>query len=136
MICSTICSERSSSYGPGVAETKTICPVLSRNSSQFSGRLSNALGSRKPNSTSVVLPERTPIKVARVILDAGGVPQLPHHLQVVHRPLAQAVSLEDLALALQLRIALLELRLDVLYGDRELVFVGDEVGRRIDGEHL
>ncbi len=45
---------------PGVAETKTICGTLARNSSKRSGRLSSAEGSRKPKSTSVCLRERSP----------------------------------------------------------------------------
>jgi hypothetical protein len=44
----------------GVAETNTICGVCARNSSNVCGRLSSALGSRKPNSTSVFLRERSP----------------------------------------------------------------------------
>ena len=47
-ICSTSVCECSRSYRPGVAETKTICGVIERNSSNVCGRLSIALGSRKP----------------------------------------------------------------------------------------
>ena len=48
------------SYGPGVAETNTICGTFARNSSKRSGRLSSADGSRKPKSTSVCLRDRSP----------------------------------------------------------------------------
>ena len=40
--------------------TKIICGVRSMNSAKFSGRLSNADGSRKPCSTSVSFRERSP----------------------------------------------------------------------------
>src|SRR5207237_8395 len=46
--CSAIRVDCRSSYGPGVAETKTICGTFSRYSSKRSGRLSSADGSRKP----------------------------------------------------------------------------------------
>ena len=47
-ICSTIFDEWLRSNSPGVAETNTICGTLVRNSSNVCGRLSIALGSRKP----------------------------------------------------------------------------------------
>ncbi len=49
MICSTTTPWlRSISQSPGVAETKTACPMRPRNSSKLSGRLSRAEGRRKP----------------------------------------------------------------------------------------
>ena len=48
MICSTMPSAMPISYRPGVADRYTLCPIRSLNSSQRSGRLSMALGSRKP----------------------------------------------------------------------------------------
>ena len=36
------------SKSPGVAETKTVVPIMERNSSNFNGRLSNAEGKRNP----------------------------------------------------------------------------------------
>jgi excinuclease ABC subunit B len=59
-ICSTIREEWLRSKSLGVADTNTICGVCSRNSSKVWGRLSSALGSRKPKSTSVFLRERSP----------------------------------------------------------------------------
>ena len=59
-ICSTMASDTRSSYGPGVADMKTTCCTRSVNSSNRSGRLSMALGSRNPNSTRVDLRERSP----------------------------------------------------------------------------
>ena len=59
-ICSTIAAECSRSYSPGVADTNTICGVIERNSWKVCGRLSIALGSRNPKSTSVDLRERSP----------------------------------------------------------------------------
>jgi hypothetical protein len=47
-ICSTILPEWLRSKSPGVAETNRICGVIERNSSNVCGRLSIALGSRKP----------------------------------------------------------------------------------------
>jgi hypothetical protein len=47
-ICSTIRAAWVRSYAPGVAETNTIWGVIDRNSSNVCGRLSMALGSRKP----------------------------------------------------------------------------------------
>ncbi len=48
------------SWSAGVADTYTVCPVSRVNSSNVSGRLSNADGSRKPYSTSASLRERSP----------------------------------------------------------------------------
>ena len=59
-ICSTIRFAVPRSNSPGVAESITSWPTLGRNSSNFSGRLSSAEGSRKPKSTSVCLRERSP----------------------------------------------------------------------------
>ena len=49
-----------SSYGPGVADRYTVCPIRSANSSQVSGRLSIADGSRNPKSTRLRLREMSP----------------------------------------------------------------------------
>ncbi len=49
MICSTTTPcDLESSYGPGVADTKTTCPTRASHSSKFNGRLSSADGRRKP----------------------------------------------------------------------------------------
>ena len=48
MICSAMLTLFSSSNWPGVALTKMSCGTFSRNSSKRSGRLSRALGRRKP----------------------------------------------------------------------------------------
>ena len=48
MICSAMLTLLASSNSPGVALTKMSCGTLSRNSSNRSGRLSSALGRRKP----------------------------------------------------------------------------------------
>lgn len=66
MICSTTLSVMPSSYLPGVADRKTFCPTRSRNSSHFSGRLSIALGSRKPCSTRVRFREASPSYIAPI----------------------------------------------------------------------
>ena len=54
-----------------------------------------------------------PRQVARVVLDAGAVAELAHHLEVERRPLAEPGALEDAALGLELADALLHLGLDV-----------------------
>ena len=59
--CSTTAPACCCSYGPGVAETNTAWRILPSNSSNLSGRLSSALGRRKPYSTSVVLRARSPL---------------------------------------------------------------------------
>src|SRR5215203_1971857 len=74
--------------------------------------------------------------MARVVLDARGVAELAHHLQVVLGALLEAVSFQDLALAFQFAQPFLELRLYVLDGGREPVFARDEVGRGVDGQDL
>ena len=58
--CSVTVVETRFSNGPGVADTYSVCGVLSRNSSNVNGRLSSALGSRNPCSTSVALRARSP----------------------------------------------------------------------------
>jgi hypothetical protein len=52
---------------------------------------------------------RTPVEVTRVVLDARGVAEFAHHLQVVLGALLEPVRLEDLALALQLSQTLFQL---------------------------
>ena len=59
--CSATTAERSSSNGPGVAEAKTVWPVICSNSAKLCGRLSSAEGRRKPKSTSTCLRARSPL---------------------------------------------------------------------------
>src|SRR5690606_2483637 len=59
-------SDSRSSYGPGVADTKIARGERASHSSNLSGRLSSADGSRKPNSTSVSLRERSPLYMAPI----------------------------------------------------------------------
>ena len=67
MTCSTNSPcVRPISYGPGVADRYTVCPIRPANSSQVSGRLSSADGSRKPWSTSVRLREASPSCMAPI----------------------------------------------------------------------
>ena len=64
MICSTTAPPLSrSSYSAGVAETKITCPTRPLNSSNRSGRLSSAEGSRNPKSTSVCFRDRSPLYI-------------------------------------------------------------------------
>ena len=71
-------------------------------------------------------------QVARVVLDAGAVAELAHHLEVERRPLAEPRALERPALRLQLADADLHLGLDVDDRFLELVLRRDVVGRRVD----
>jgi len=64
-ICSTTCALTPSSYGPGVAETNTIWGTSASNSSNVSGRLSYADGSRNPKSTRFFLRARSPSCIPR-----------------------------------------------------------------------
>ena len=73
-----------------------------------------------------------PGQVARVVLDAGAVAELTHHLEVERGPLPKACALEHPALGLELADADLHLRLDVDDGLPELVVRGDVMGRRVD----
>ena len=77
-----------------------------------------------------------PREVARVVLDAGAVAELAHHLEVERRPLAEPGGLEHPALGLELADPLLHLDLDV--DDRLLELVGGRhvVGRRVDVDLL
>ena len=65
IICSTILSVCSISYGPGVADTYTSCFVFSSNSSNLSGRLSNALGNLNPWSTKTCFRALSPLYMPR-----------------------------------------------------------------------
>ncbi len=61
----TTCSTKtppvaSSSHGPGVAETNTVCGRMASHSSNLSGRLSTHDGRRKPNSARVDLRLKSP----------------------------------------------------------------------------
>ena len=70
---------------------------------------------------------------AGVVLDAGAVPQLAHHLHVVARALLNALRLDELAVLLEVRLALGQLALDLLRGALHLLVRGDVVARGIDG---
>ncbi|MCY1233266.1 hypothetical protein D9M72_458040 [compost metagenome] len=62
--CSTTLPAWSFSYCAGVADTKMHWRTRFSNSSSLSGRLSSALGRRKPYSTSVTLRARSPLYMA------------------------------------------------------------------------
>ena len=68
------------------------------------------------------MPGGAPGEVAAVVLDAGAVAELAHHLEVEGRPLAQPGGLEHAALGLHLGDPQLHLGLDV--DDRLLELVG------------
>ncbi|MEZ6010661.1 MAG: hypothetical protein R3C08_02160 [Hyphomonas sp.] len=57
---------RSSSHGPGVAETCTVCGRMASHSSNLRGRLSMQEGRRKPYSASVDLRLKSPRNMAPI----------------------------------------------------------------------
>ena len=71
-------------------------------------------------------------QVPRVVLDAGAVAELAHHLEVERRPLAEPGAFERATLGLETADALLHLGLDVDDRFLELVLRRDVVGRRVD----
>ena len=73
---------------------------------------------------------------AGIVLDAGAVAQLRHHLHVVLRALAQALGLHQLVLALQFRKARIQLLADLADGGIHLVPGGDVVAGGVDGHVL
>ncbi len=87
------------------------------------------------------------LQVAGVVLDAGAVAEGPKHLEVVERALAQALLLEELPDAIEVRELLLEVSLDHLHGRLELVVGRDvvpggedrralQLGRLVAGERV
>ena len=75
---------------------------------------------------------RSTIQVPRVVLDPRAVPDLPHHLDVVARPHAKALGLEQLALPFEHREMADEFLLDAGDGAIEDLLRRDVVGGRID----
>ena len=73
---------------------------------------------------------------AGIVLDAGAVAQLRHHLHVVLRALAQALGLHQLILPLQLGKAGIQLYADLADGGVHLVAGGDVVAGGVDGHVL
>ena len=70
--------------------------------------------------------------MARVVLDAGAVAELAHHLEVERRPLAKTRALERPALGFEPGDPLLHLGFDVDDGFLELVGRRHVVRRRVD----
>ena len=69
-----------------------------------------------------------------IVLDAGAIAQLLHHLHVVHGALLDALGLDELVLALEKGHPLLQLLIDLLNGRVHLVLGGDIVGGGPDGD--
>ncbi len=69
-----------------------------------------------------------------IVLNAGAVAQLLHHLNVVHGALLDALGLNELVLALEEGHPLLHLLINVLDGGVHLLLGGDVVGGRPDGD--
>ncbi len=77
---------------------------------------------------------RALVEVAAVVLDAGGEAHLAQHLQVVHHALLDALRFQETLLVLVESDALGQFRLDVVDGPGQLLLVGDELARRVDGD--
>ena len=73
-----------------------------------------------------------PGEVARVVLDAVAVAGLAQHLEVEHRALEEPLRLEELALSLEPRLLLEQLRLDRANRVGELRLRRHVVARRVD----
>ena len=74
------------------------------------------------------------VEDARVVLDAGGEPDLLHHLDVVLGALAQAMRLELLAGRLKRGELSVQLRADLIHGALDRLLLGHVVGGRPDGD--
>ena len=81
-------------------------------------------------------PRRPAVDVARIVLDARTEPDLAHHLDVVIGAHPQPLSLQQLALALQLGQPLLELGFDGRDGLRHPFRPGHVVGSREDPQRV
>ncbi len=79
------------------------------------------------------LPRRAAGEVAAVVLDAGAVAQLLHHLHVELGALADALLLHQLVEGQQLLAAAAQLLLDVLDGPQDGLARGGVVGLGVDG---
>ena len=77
---------------------------------------------------------RPPLDHPGVVLNAGAVAQLLHHLDVVHGALLDALGLDELALPLKEGHPLLQLPIDLLDSGVHLLLGGDIVGGRPDGD--
>ena len=69
-----------------------------------------------------------------VVLDAVAVPQLPHHLDVVHGPLADALGLHQLAVFYEPLLPVRHLLLELHDGAVHFLFGGDIVAGGPDGD--
>ncbi len=79
------------------------------------------------------LAGRAAAQITRVVLDAGAVAQLQHHLQVEAGALLQPLGFHQLVHPVELFQPLLQFRLDLLDGTENGLARGDIVGLGIDG---
>src|SRR5579872_32481 len=73
-------------------------------------------------------------KVARVVLNAMAVADLPYHLEIEHGALIQALSLDNLALLFELLVPPFEFQLDAAHGPLSHFGRHDVVRFRINGQ--
>ena len=79
-------------------------------------------------------PHRPSLDDPGVILDAGAVSQLLHHLDVVEHPLLEALGLHQLLVVLEELESLLQFPVDLPDGGVHLLLRGDIVGGGPDGD--
>ena len=70
---------------------------------------------------------------AGIVLDAGAVAQLPHHLYVILRPLADALSLYQHLIVIEIFYLVLQFLPDLAQGPVHLLLGGDIVAGGVDG---
>ena len=80
--------------------------------------------------------DRSPADDAGIVFDARAVAQLAQHLDIVARALADALGLDGLALGQKLRLALVELLVDLNDGALQFVLRRDIVRSWVDGDVL
>ena len=68
-----------------------------------------------------------------IVLDAGAIPQFPHHFHVVFRPLADALGLHQHLIVIEIFYLVLQFRPDLAQGLLHLLLGGDVVAGGVDG---
>ena len=77
----------------------------------------------------------TPCQMARIILDAGAIAHLLHHLQIIIRALLQALCLQQLVMLVEIFQALAQLLADIAHRPLQILAARHIVGRR-ENRHM